>query len=83
MPVKSEHAAEGLKPPGIGKPAEHFGGAVGIDHGHGDRAGEFPHSAKEPGRGGAGVKGEMGEAALHQLIMRMRKGRVISVILRD
>ena len=66
MPVESEHAAEGLKPPGIGKPAKHFGRAVGINHSHRDRAGELPHAAKKPGWSGAGMQRKMGELTLHQ-----------------
>src|SRR6478672_7376266 len=69
VPVEPEDAAERLEPPWVGKSAEHFVGAIFIDDGHGDGAGESPHAVEEPRRGGAGVEGKLGEGALHARIV--------------
>src|SRR5439155_16750272 len=64
VPVEAEHAAERLKPEGIGESAQHIVRAElarEVDH---DLARQSGHAREQPGRCVAGTEGEGGDAGV-------------------
>ena len=62
MPIKTENAAESLKPVRMGESPEHLLRTVFIYYGDSDLAGELDHALEKPGRGFAAVQGQVSDA---------------------
>jgi len=67
MPIESQHAAEGLKPEGIGEPPQHLQGTELIDDYQAYLPRQLLHPLEKPGGCPSVMKGKVGRARPHCL----------------